>query len=63
MELVIGADGIRRVHQRGTAAHVDRHAQRFLDLGFQKVYLHNVGRNQTDWLRVFGEQVLPKLTA
>ena len=37
--------------------------QRFLDLGFQKVYLHNVGRNQAEWLKVFGEQVLPKLTA
>jgi coenzyme F420-dependent glucose-6-phosphate dehydrogenase len=36
--------------------------QRYVDLGFDRVYLHNVGRNQADWIRVFGEQVLPKLT-
>jgi coenzyme F420-dependent glucose-6-phosphate dehydrogenase len=40
-----------------------REIQRFIDLGFQKVYLHNVGRNQAEWLKVFGEHVLPKLTA
>ena len=40
-----------------------REIQRFLDMGFHKVYLHNVGRNQAEWMRVFGEQVLPKLTA
>lgn len=37
--------------------------QRFLDLGFDQVYLHNVGRNQTEWIEVFGREVLPKLTA
>jgi alkanesulfonate monooxygenase SsuD/methylene tetrahydromethanopterin reductase-like flavin-dependent oxidoreductase (luciferase family) len=37
--------------------------QRFLDLGFDQVYLHNVGRNQAEWLEVFGRDVLPKLTA
>jgi len=35
--------------------------QKFVDLGFDRVYLHNVGRNQEDWIRVFGEQVVPKL--
>ena len=35
--------------------------QRYLDLGFDQVYLHNVGRNQTDWIDVFGRDVLPKL--
>jgi coenzyme F420-dependent glucose-6-phosphate dehydrogenase len=37
--------------------------QRFLDLGFDQVYLHNVGRNQKEWIEVFGRDVLPKLTA
>jgi G6PDH family F420-dependent oxidoreductase len=37
--------------------------QRFLDLGFDQVYLHNVGRNQVEWIEVFGRDVLPKLTA
>jgi alkanesulfonate monooxygenase SsuD/methylene tetrahydromethanopterin reductase-like flavin-dependent oxidoreductase (luciferase family) len=35
--------------------------QRFLDLGITQIYLHNVGRNQADWLEVFGRDVLPKL--
>ena len=35
--------------------------QRFVDLGFDRVYLHNVGRNQERWIEVFGEQVIPKL--
>jgi len=35
--------------------------QRFLDLGITQVYLHNVGRNQQQWLEVFGRDVLPKL--
>jgi coenzyme F420-dependent glucose-6-phosphate dehydrogenase len=37
--------------------------QRFLDLGFDQIYLHNVGRNQTEWIETFGRDVLPKLTA
>jgi len=36
--------------------------QRFVDLGFDRIYLHNVGRNQRDWIDVFGRDVLPKLT-
>ena len=37
--------------------------QRHLDLGFDRVYLHNAGRNQREWLDVFGAEVLPKLRA
>jgi len=37
--------------------------QRYLDLGFDRVYLHNVGRNQTEWIEAFGRDVLPKLTS
>ena len=36
--------------------------QKFVDLGFDRVYLHNVGRNQREWIDVFGRDVLPKLT-
>ena len=36
--------------------------QRYIDMGFDRIYLHNVGRNQTDWIKAFGEQVLPGLT-
>jgi alkanesulfonate monooxygenase SsuD/methylene tetrahydromethanopterin reductase-like flavin-dependent oxidoreductase (luciferase family) len=37
--------------------------QRYLDLGFDRVYLHNVGRNQREWIDVFGRDVLPKLVS
>jgi coenzyme F420-dependent glucose-6-phosphate dehydrogenase len=40
-----------------------REIQKYLDLGFDRVYLHNVGRNQAAWIDVFGREVLPKLTA
>jgi hypothetical protein len=45
---------------------LDKHRQeiqKFLNLGFTKVYLHNVGRNQTEWIEVFGREVLPKLSS
>ncbi|GAB3585814.1 TIGR03557 family F420-dependent LLM class oxidoreductase [Leifsonia lichenia] len=38
-----------------------KHIQSFLDLGFDRIYLHNVGRNQREWIDVFGQQVLPAL--
>lgn len=36
--------------------------QQYLDLGFDRIYLHNAGRNQKEWLDVFGRDVLPGLT-
>jgi G6PDH family F420-dependent oxidoreductase len=36
--------------------------QRYLDLGINRIYLHNVGRNQREWIEAFGRDVLPKLT-
>jgi len=38
-----------------------REIQKFIDLGFDRVFLHNVGRNQLEWIEVFGKHVLPKL--
>jgi coenzyme F420-dependent glucose-6-phosphate dehydrogenase len=35
--------------------------QRYVDLGFDRIYLHNVGRNQREWIDVFSRDVLPKL--
>jgi hypothetical protein len=32
-------------------------------MGFDKIYLHNVGRNQVEWAKAFGREVLPGLTA
>jgi coenzyme F420-dependent glucose-6-phosphate dehydrogenase len=36
--------------------------QKFVDMGFDQIYLHNVGRNQKEWIEAFGRDVLPKLT-
>ncbi|BDZ46312.1 TIGR03557 family F420-dependent LLM class oxidoreductase [Naasia aerilata] len=35
--------------------------QRYADLGADRIYLHNVGRNQREWIDVFARDVLPKL--
>jgi G6PDH family F420-dependent oxidoreductase len=35
--------------------------QRYVDLGFDRIYLHNAGRNQREWIDVFARDVLPKL--
>lgn len=37
--------------------------ERFAKLGFDRIYLHNVGRNQREWIDVFSEKVLPRLNA
>ncbi|MFM2353963.1 MAG: hypothetical protein RLZZ608_1369 [Actinomycetota bacterium] len=36
--------------------------QRYLDLGFSRISLHNVGRNQDAFIEHFGREVLPRLT-
>ncbi|GAA3909825.1 TIGR03557 family F420-dependent LLM class oxidoreductase [Microbacterium invictum] len=38
------------------------HLQALLDLGFDTVHVHNVGRNQDAWIDVFTRDVLPHLT-
>lgn len=41
------------------------HAERLLErcaIGFDELYLHNVGRNQTAFIETFGREVLPKLS-
>ena len=35
--------------------------QRFVDMGFDEIYLHNVGRDQAAFIEAFGKQVLPNL--
>ncbi|MCP2031407.1 G6PDH family F420-dependent oxidoreductase [Okibacterium sp. HSC-33S16] len=39
-----------------------RHIQSYVDLGFDRIYLHNVGRNQREWIETFGRDVLPQLS-
>jgi G6PDH family F420-dependent oxidoreductase len=38
-----------------------REIQKFCDMGFDRIYLHNVGRNQKEWIEAFGREVLPGL--
>jgi probable non-F420 flavinoid oxidoreductase len=43
---------------------VGRHVERLqeaIDLGFDEVYLHHVGKGQDEFIDVFGEHVLPQL--
>jgi predicted esterase len=35
--------------------------QNFVDMGFDEIYLHNVGRDQAAFIATFGEKVLPRL--
>ena len=35
--------------------------QQFIDLGFEEIYLHNVNREQQQFIEDFGEKVLPQL--
>ena len=37
------------------------HIQHFIDLGFTEVYVHNVGRNQEEFIKAYGERVIPNL--
>jgi alkanesulfonate monooxygenase SsuD/methylene tetrahydromethanopterin reductase-like flavin-dependent oxidoreductase (luciferase family) len=46
------------------SADLDEHVaqlQNYVDMGFDEIYLHNVGRNQAEFISTFGEKVLPRL--
>ncbi len=46
------------------SADIERHIrniQHYVDLGFTEIHLHNVGRDQAEWIDVFGREVLPHL--
>lgn len=36
--------------------------QHYIDLGFDEIYIHNVARNQTEFIEAYGKRVIPKLT-
>jgi G6PDH family F420-dependent oxidoreductase len=38
-----------------------KHIQHYVDMGFDEVHIHNVGRNQAEFIDVFGREVLPNL--
>jgi coenzyme F420-dependent glucose-6-phosphate dehydrogenase len=46
------------------SADLDEHAahiQHYVEMGFDEIYVHNVGRNQAEFIRAYGERVLPAL--
>jgi G6PDH family F420-dependent oxidoreductase len=46
------------------SADLDEHVaylQHYIDLGFQEIYVHNVGTNQAEYIDAYGEKVIPKL--
>ncbi len=41
-------------------AHI-AYLQHYVDMGFDEIHIHNVGRNQAEFIDVFGREVLPEL--
>ena len=37
------------------------HIQHYVDMGYDEIHLHNVGRNQAEFIDVFGREVIPNL--
>lgn len=37
--------------------------QKYVDFGFDEIYVHNVGRNQEEFIQVYGEKVIPNIMA
>ncbi len=37
------------------------HIQHYIDIGFTEVYVHNVGRNQEEFIPAYGREVIPAL--
>lgn len=46
------------------SSNLDQHRRwlsEIAEIGFDRIYLHNVARNQSEFIQVFGESVLPKI--
>lgn len=37
------------------------HLQHYIDLGFGEIYIHNVARNQSEFIEAYGKRVIPNL--
>ena len=60
-KLVRPEDFKNRVLMTGDLEAHTKHIQHYVDMGFDEVHIHNVGRNQTEFIEVFGREVLPRL--
>lgn len=60
----VGTDDIRaRIPVTDDPERIRVHLQSFFDLGYDAVHVHNVGRDQREWLRIAGREILPKLVS
>ncbi len=41
-------------------AHLE-HVQHYADLGFTEIYVHNAGRNQSEFIEAYGREVIPQI--
>jgi G6PDH family F420-dependent oxidoreductase len=60
-KMVTPADFTNRVLMSSDLEVHTKHIQRYVDMGFDEVHLHNVGRNQAEFIETFGREVLPNL--
>lgn len=58
---VTAADVRRRIPVSADPDVHRAHLQSILDLGFDAVHVHNVGRNQDEWIDMFRRDILPRL--
>ena len=47
-------------HDLGPRRHI-AHIQHYVDMGFDEIHVHNVGRNQAEFIAAYGAEVLPAL--
>jgi hypothetical protein len=62
MAKLVGPDSF--VNRMLITSDLEKHTaniQHYLDLGFDEIHLHHVGRNQAEWIDLFGREVLPNL--
>jgi G6PDH family F420-dependent oxidoreductase len=59
--LVRPEDFTNRVLMTSDLAAHTAHIQHYVDMGFDEIHVHNVGRNQAEFIEVFGREVLPAL--
>ncbi len=60
-KLVKPSDFTNRVLMTSDLSQHVAHIQHYVDMGFDEIHLHNVGRNQAEFIEVFGRDVLPAL--
>jgi coenzyme F420-dependent glucose-6-phosphate dehydrogenase len=60
-KLVKPADFKNRVLMTSDLEAHTKHIQHYVDMGFDEIHLHNVGRNQSEFIDAFGKEVIPNL--